>query len=111
KIRPDFADVRVFGPSGERPRIIEPLTTARTELCFRLERALAAGASDNGYELHYGDPNAALPPNAMPQIFDFYDDFDGTSLATRWQVTGSIGVAGGILTLDQNSQAGVTMNA
>jgi hypothetical protein len=110
KVRTDYADLRVFGPSGERARVLDSLTTTRNELCFRLERTINPSATDN-YELHYGDPTATLPPNALSQIFDFNDDFDGTMLATRWSVNGSYTVSGGMLNLTKNSQAGVTTTA
>ncbi len=111
KVRSDYADLRVFGPSGERARVLEPLATGRTELCFRLERGIAANAVDDGYELRYGDPDAGAPPNAMAVVFDFHDDFDGTALDTRWLVNGAPTLSGGILTLPKNGQPGITTAA
>lgn len=111
KVRSDFADLRVFGPSGERARVLDALAAGRMELCFRLERAIAAGASDDGYSLHYGAPDAGAPPSNPAAIFDFWEGFDGPLDTTRWLVNGAPTVSGGNLVLPKGGEPGVTTTA
>jgi hypothetical protein len=110
-VRADLADLRVFGPSGEIHRVIDTLTPSRTELCFRLERAIAAGTTDDGYSLHYGDPSAAPPPDTSADVFAFFDGFDGAAIDKRWLMNGAPTLAGGILVLPKNGEPGLTTTA
>jgi hypothetical protein len=104
KVRADFADLRVLGPTTERDRTVDLLTADRLEICFRLERAIALGGTDTDYALRYGDPGAMAPPPAQAKVFDFYDGFDAPVLdPARWLVNGAPVVAGGVLRLPMGS--------
>ncbi|MDB4937694.1 MAG: hypothetical protein JWP87_4666 [Labilithrix sp.] len=108
KVRPDFADVRVFASGVEVKRTVDALRTGAMILCFRLARPIAAGAADDAYEVRYGDANALLPPPAEGDIFDFFDGFDGTALAPGWRKLGDPVVSGGTVTFPKNMETGIT---
>jgi hypothetical protein len=100
KMRSDFGDVRVVGPMGERPRVLDQRGAGALALCFRLERTIAVSATDDAYSITYGSKDLAPPPAAEAVVFDFFDGFDGTSITTsRWLTNGPIVVSGGRLTL------------
>jgi hypothetical protein len=108
RVRIDFGDVRIFGPKTERLRTIDVRRAGFVSFCFSLERAIPPGSSET-YVLFYGDPNATAPPPAEPQLFAFWEGFDGTTLsAQRWLVLGSALVGNGMLTLPKGQNAVTT---
>jgi hypothetical protein len=112
RLRTDFADVRLFGPSGELPRVVDPAPPGQTRaLWFALAQPIAAGASDTSYSVHYGDPNATASSSDATKVFALYDGFDSGVLGTFWQVSGSPTLGGGNLTLHGNGVDGVTTTA
>lgn len=112
KVRADFGDARILGPSGERPRALDQRSTGALAICFRLERPIAPGASDRGYSLVYGAEMLAPPAVADEAVFDFFDGFEGTSLSARWLVHGTVAVGGGVATLRQmGNEPGITTPA
>lgn len=100
-VRPDLGDVRIFGATTERLRVID-LRGQLISVCFALERAIAPTASDL-YFVRYDDPNAAAPEPAEKDLFPFWESFDGASAidTNRWLVNGTVTVGGGILTLSR----------
>jgi hypothetical protein len=109
KARPDLGDLRLFNQSEELPRTIDVTPSGTRVLCFRVARAIDAGASDDGYVMRYGNAELAPPPSASAQLFPFFDDFDGTALTQgRWLEHGAPVVAGGLLTLPMGAEHGVT---
>lgn len=104
KTRPDFGDLRVVGPGGERPRVVD-LTESRLSVCFRIERAIAPGSQDDAYALVYDDPLAEVPGTRSSEVFDFADDFDGPALDPRWMTEGSPTMTGGVLKLPADNSA------
>jgi hypothetical protein len=83
------------------------LRTGIVSVCFRLVRSIAPGAADKTYVLRYGDANALAPPPALGDVFDFFDDFDGTSLAPGWRKFGAPVVSGGAVTLPKGTPSGI----
>lgn len=78
-------DVRVRYWTGasmvELDRVIDPASawnTATTTIWFRLQAAVAAGATDANYYLSYGNLADATPPAYGPNVFLDYQD--GTAL-------------------------------
>ncbi len=103
-VRPDLGDVRFFGPNGsERDRAIDRVSSSTMEVCFRLERPIASNGND-AYEVRYGDPAATPPTNDPSLLFAFYDGFDGTAIAPKWSVQGTVNVAGGVLVLPKGAE-------
>lgn len=105
KVEDDLGDLRVFGPTGERDRAIDVHQSGIATVCFRLARAIAAGAKDDGYALRYGDASASAPPAADADVFDFFDGFDEPTLASRWRTAGAPLVASGTLRLRSGDNA------
>lgn len=105
--RADLGDVRLLGPSGERERFVEPRPGGSIAVCGRLERPIAPGASDDGYAIVYGDPNASPPAHDPAHVFMLYDGFDGASLAPRWTSVGSPRVTDGALVLPAGGESAV----
>jgi hypothetical protein len=99
RMRADFGDVRVFGPGGERVRVLDQRGPGVLAICFRLERAVAAGAKDDGYFLAYGAADVSPPAAADAAVFPFFDGFDGSSLSSAWLSAGAPVVHDGALTL------------
>lgn len=107
KSEADLRDIRVVGAGGRHhPRVIDIHESGITTVCFRLGRAVAAGANDSGYAVHYGDPNASAFPNGYTDVFDFYDGFGGATVdATVWTVRGAVTVGNGNLVLGTGDTA------
>ena len=111
KLRADFGDLRIFGATGERRRVIDVRAGGVTVTCFRTDRPIAPGGKDEGYVVRYGDPNMAPPPPAEVDVFTFWDGFDGTSLSAKWLTFGAPKVAGGVLTLPAGEHGVTTVAA
>lgn len=92
KMRPDFGDVRVVGPMGERPRVVDQRGAGALAICFRLERPIPVSAADDGYSITYGPKDLAQPAAAEAMVFDFFDGFDGATISSRWLVRGPVAV-------------------
>jgi hypothetical protein len=108
KLRADLGDLRIHGANGEIPAVVDPLGPGRAEVCWKLERAIAPGASDT-YELRYGDPAAQTQTVTRSSFFDFYDGFAGTAVDTaKWLVWGTPVVANGRLELRKGAEHGIT---
>lgn len=101
KAQADLRDVRVVGPTGRHhPRAIDVHESGIVTVCFRLGRAIGAGATDTGYALHYGDPKAGAFPMGYADVFDFYDGFSGAAVDTAlWNIRGTVTVGNGNLVL------------
>jgi hypothetical protein len=89
-------DVRIGYWNGtawvELDRVLDPgsaWNTDATRIWFRIEDPIAAGAADESYHLHYGNPAAPSdPPNDPDLVFLFSDDFEDGTLA-RWDDRGA----------------------
>jgi hypothetical protein len=111
RTRSDLGDLRVFGATSERPRVVEARGNGFFSFCFSLERAIAAGASDE-YAFRYGDPDASPPPPAEALLFAFWEPFDGAAVdRSRWLVNGSVTVGGGMAVLPKGSPSALTTTA
>ncbi len=97
-LRSDFGDLRVHGPSGERLRVVDQRGGGRLVVCFRIERPIAPGATDDGYTLRYGAPDLSPPPPAEDAVFAFFDGFD-SRLSSDYEVRGTPIVQDGALHL------------
>jgi len=108
KMRSDLADLRVSGSSGERDRLVDAPPLARV-VWFSLAAPIAAGATDTSYEITYGDPNASSPPADGTKVFDFFDDFPGSSVdGSKWMTQGTVNVGGGFMTMPQGGLGAMT---
>lgn len=97
--REDLGDVRLFGPDGEIPRVAD-LRGAIVVVCGRTVRPIAAGATDDAYSVHYGDPNASPPSSDPSTVFDvLYDSFEDATLRAHWKPDGDVKPVAGALVL------------
>lgn len=72
----------------ELPRVIEPAAGSSERIWFALPAAQAA-SGPSGFYLYCGNPNPPPAPSSATSVFDYYDGFDGTSLAAGWVVGGA----------------------
>lgn len=89
----------VYNNQTEVPRVIDEVGTTQWTW-FPLQAQIDAGATSTSYWLYCNNPapNAALKDPAT--VFDFWDDFNGTSLGTAWTATaGGVSVANGSVTI------------
>jgi hypothetical protein len=105
-VRSDLADVAVVGPSGVLPVVAETVVAGRSNVCFRLARPIAPGASDDGYTLYYGDPSAT-PVDRASDVYPFHDGFDAPLDKTRWSINGTARTDSGNLLLEKNAENAV----
>jgi hypothetical protein len=101
-------DIRVvFGGSADLPRVID-LVGPPAWTWFRLAAPIAGGATSTGDYFVYCNNPAAPAASADPAtVFDFFDDFDGTTLGSAWTPTGTVLVGGGLITCGAFPQSGV----
>ena len=108
KMRADLGDLRVRATKGERDRLVDAAPLASV-VWFSLSAPIAAGATDTTYAITYGDPNAGAPPQNGAAVFDFYDDFTGSSIDTqKWMTQGTVSVGGGFVTLPASGLGAMT---
>jgi hypothetical protein len=102
KLRVDGKDLRIAwynSSSGgwvELDRINETnFNTADTQIWFKTQTSINAGASDTNYYAYYGNLTADNPPTNRSYVYDFFDDFtqaDGDAIGwtetvgTQWTV-------------------------
>jgi uncharacterized protein DUF2341 len=88
----------VYGNTTEVARVVDEVGTLEWTW-FRLQVALAAGATSSEYWLYCGNPSPT-PALADPTVvFEFFDDFLGTTLGPAWMKQSSVSVGGGVVTL------------
>jgi hypothetical protein len=98
----DFGDVVVAGAAGEQARVIDPSPPFPTfAVWFALRAPIAAGATDDTYELRYGGARATKL--AGSDVFPIWDDFKQGALADRWTVYGDAWIDGGAVVGDQDA--------
>ncbi|HEY2365760.1 MAG TPA: DUF2341 domain-containing protein [Polyangiaceae bacterium] len=107
KMRSDMNDLRVRGTSGQRDRLVDAPPLSRV-VWFSLASPISANATDTTYEITYGVPNAASPPSDGSNVFDFYDDFSGTTIDSQWMTQGTANVGSGVLTLPHGGLGALT---
>lgn len=107
KMRSDMNDLRVKGTAGERDRLVDAPPLARV-VWFSLASPISANVTDTTYEITYGVPNAGAPPADGTNVFNFYDDFSGTSVNPQWMTQGTVSVGGGMLTLPKGGSGALT---
>jgi len=111
-MRSDFGDVRIFGPGGERPRVVDLRRLGSLSICFKTVREIPAGGADTGYTIAYGNAGATAPAGAEDSVFAFFDGFDGSSLASRWVTRGAPIVHDGVCELPgATNEPGITAPA
>jgi len=93
--------VRIVHMMTELPRVIDEVG-ANEWIWFRLQAALPASTPTDAYWLYCGNPSAGAAPADPTTVFDVFDDFGGTALGASWTTTGSVTVAGGVVTLDDD---------
>ncbi|MBN1873600.1 MAG: tandem-95 repeat protein [Anaerolineae bacterium] len=101
KLRSDGDDLRVVwddaGTLVELDRVAETaFNTSDTELWFKTQAQIVGDGRDRDYYLYYGNPYAGTPPADPAEVYVLWDDFDGSALDPRWNVTtGSVSVSDG----------------
>jgi hypothetical protein len=75
-----------------------PAGRSESRIWLALDAPIAAGDTDETYWLYWNEPTA--PDDDRPSdVFTFYDDFDGTALASDWAAQNPLSVTGGELEL------------
>src|SRR5688572_17707520 len=89
--REDGDDVRIVASGAcdavELDRVLDRLSAwngPQTTIWFRA----GVGCS---YALYFGKSNADAPPADATQVFDLWDDFDGTMLESGWELQATTG--------------------
>jgi hypothetical protein len=106
-------DLRVVHWNGaawvELDRVLDEASTwnsPATQIWFRAQSPIAAGASDWNYSLYYGNSAAVSPPANASVVFFFYDGFSGPALGPSWTVlrppAAGWSVSGGTLNINMD---------
>lgn len=90
--------VRIVYGMTELPRVIDEVGTAEWTW-FPLQAAIAGGASTDAYWLYCGNTAPTAAPADPAMVFDFFDDFTGTTLGAAWASQGTVTVANGSVTI------------
>ena len=70
---------------------------------FRLAAAVPASVGPSEYWLYCGNAAAGDAPSNPTDVFDAYDDFDGSTLSSAWVKQGTVVVGGGGVNVDGNN--------
>ncbi len=109
----DISDFRFTAPDGETliPYWIESFTQYASATIWVEVPTLAAGTSTTIY-LYYGNASITTSASSGDDTFDFFDDFEGTVLSTKWNPlgAGSAVLNGGYLTLNSTGVFDVSSN-
>ena len=107
-MRDGYEDVRFYDETAkaELPYWIDSSSAASATIWFK------TGTYNNVY-MYYGNPSAASASNGAA-TFEFFDDFDGTTLGAAWAKStagpGSITVGSGVVTMDAPGYATANIN-
>ncbi len=100
----DYGDVRLIGAAGEQDRVVDRAPPfPENAVWFALRAPIAAGASDDTYELRYGGAPATKLGGA--NVFAIWDDFTTGPLGDRWTLHGDVALDGGAVVGDQDGSA------
>ena len=97
--------VRIVYGTTELTRVVDEVGGAEWTW-FPLQAAVAAGASTDAYWLYCGNSAPTTAPADPSAVFDFFDDFNGTTLSAAWASQGTVTVAGGSVTIG-NASSGI----
>ncbi|NBD34461.1 MAG: DUF2341 domain-containing protein, partial [Chloroflexi bacterium] len=101
KLRPDGNDLRVVwdnnGTLVELDRVAETaFNQPDTEIWFKTQAPISGNGRDRSYYIYYGNPYAGTPPADPAEVYLLWDDFSGSELDPRWDVTdGLVNVSDG----------------
>jgi hypothetical protein len=112
KMQPDCDDLRIIDNDGTTvlPYYIEAGTCNSADTRIWLNTSIIASGNKSVY-VYYGNNSASNSENPI-SVFDFYDDFNGTSLdSSKWNAWNpyswsSVNLSGGTLSLTGNSTGG-----
>lgn len=90
--------VRVVYGMTELPRVIDEVGGAEWTW-FPLQAAIAGGMSSDAYWLYCANTAPTAAPADPTLVFDFFDDFAGSSLGAAWASQGTVTVANGSVTI------------
>ncbi|MGC2194783.1 MAG: hypothetical protein WA628_08905 [Terriglobales bacterium] len=92
QLLPDCSDLRVVYFDGlsnhELDRLVDGCGSKTTVVWFALQRSIAAGGQDAGYNLYYGNAAAGPAPSNGMNVFLFYEDWE--SGAAHWNSAGGL---------------------
>ena len=101
KLRPDGDDLRVVwdnsGTLVELDRVAETaFNSPDTEIWFKTQAPIPGNGRSRSYYIYYGNPHASPPPADPAEVYLLWDDFSGSELDPRWDVTdGLVNVSDG----------------
>jgi concanavalin A-like lectin/glucanase superfamily protein/uncharacterized protein DUF2341/carbohydrate binding protein with CBM4/9 domain len=105
----DFSDLRLYDATTNRelPYWVDSMSPGNSITMW-----FKPPTSGNSFYLYYGNLAATAPNYSGSLIFDFFDDFPGTSLGAQWvpSIAGSatLAVSNGLVTLDATANASHT---
>ncbi|MGD1993814.1 MAG: DUF2341 domain-containing protein, partial [Anaerolineae bacterium] len=93
QMQSDCDDLRISFDDGvtevELDRIVEGCDSTSTTIRFQTQAEVAVGASDQRYQLYYGNSAAVNPPQDPTAVYAFYDDFEDGDAAGWSAVKGT----------------------
>lgn len=93
-------DLRIVHWNGsswvELDRDVIDMNTSSTPVWFKTQADISASNSDNSYYIFYGNPSAVNPPANKSNVYDFWDDFDDSSLDPAWTFSQIGGASGSV---------------
>ena len=93
------------------------MNTTSTKVWFKTQADITKGDSDNNYFLYYGNPSAGSPPADKNEVYDFWDDFDDSTLDLEWTFSeigsalGSVSESGTTVMLNATSSGDLWSNS
>jgi hypothetical protein len=94
--------VRIVYNQTEISRVVDEVGTDEWTW-FPLQAPIAAGTTSTSYWLYCGNPNPSAAPKDPANVFDAWDDFNGTTLAGTWASQGNVSVSNGSVTISANN--------
>jgi len=101
--------VRIVRGTTEVARVIDEVGAPQWTW-FRLQAPISAGASSTEYWLYCGNASPSAAPKDPAVVFDFFEDFNGTTLPSAWTGQNTVTVAGGSVTIAAGN-SGIHSNA
>jgi len=99
----------VYNNTTDLPRVIDEVGGAEWTW-FPLQAAIAGSGSSTSYWLYCGNASPTAASKDPATVFDFWDDFSGTTLGAAWASQNTVSVANGSVTVG-NGNSGIHSTA
>ncbi|RLC33225.1 hypothetical protein DRH14_05240, partial [Candidatus Shapirobacteria bacterium] len=101
RMQSDGADIRVYDGDGNSLDFWLDDSTINTTSTELWVKASFTASEEKIIYVYYGNDSATSTSNG-DNVFDFFDDFDGTSLSGDWTVSGAVSVSNSVVSLDND---------